>query len=115
MLGKRVSPSLPRAGLDLLIPVQCGAHARSTKAGHGSTACIKQVHSERVLLREVVSVNSSYRAKVNSVGGFSWDVKLAQKVLLAERGLSLNRMLSFQVVRGEGRSMGLGGTERKTT
>ena len=66
-------------------------------------------------MKEVAPVNSSYRAKVNLVGGFSWDVKLAQKVLLAERGLSLNRMLSFQVVRGEGRSMGLGATERKTT
>ena len=66
-------------------------------------------------MREVASVNPSYRAKVNSVGGFSWDVKLAQKVLMAERGLSLNRVLSFQVVRGEGLSMGVGGTERKTT
>ena len=93
MLGKRVSPSLPRAGLGLLITVQCGAHVRSTKAGHGSTACIKQVHSERVYLKEVASANSSYRAKVNLVGGFSWGVKLAQKVLIAERGLSLNRML----------------------
>ena len=96
---KRASLKLQRARLGSFIPVQCGADARSTKAGHESTACIKQVHSEDARLKQRARVSPSHRAKVNSVGGLSGEVKLAQKVRLVERGLSLNRLLNFRVAR----------------
>jgi hypothetical protein len=40
--------------------------------------------------------------KLNQVGGLSGEVKLARKVPMANRGLSLNRLLSLRVVRRKG-------------
>ena len=40
--------------------------------------------------------------KLNQVGGLSGEGKLARKVPMANRGLSLNRLLSLRVVRRKG-------------
>ena len=69
-MGKRVSPKSSRTGPGSLISVQWRTAACSTKAGHESTACIKQVHGKRVRSKQEASVGPSYRVKVKSSGWF---------------------------------------------